>query len=97
MTRRRVRYCPPRPRRRPRWCATIAEQSLELGSLEAVFTRLDSERAAKVAVAQARRHEVAEAVAAVAWHATEREAYRGWLATPLETPEWADGKDWSEP
>jgi hypothetical protein len=97
MTRRRVRYRPPRPRHRPSWCATIAEQSVDLGSLEAVFNRLDSERAAKVALAAARYREVTDALAAMRWRAVERERYRRWLATLLERPGWADGKDWPEP
>jgi hypothetical protein len=95
--RRRVRYRPPAPRRRPAWCATIAEQSAKLGSLAAVFAQLDADRAAKVALAGARYRAARDAVAAVAWRAVEHKRYRAWHATPLQVPDWVDGMGWPEP
>jgi predicted aminopeptidase len=93
----RRRYYPPLPRRRPSWCAMIAEQSAELGSLEAVFERRDQERAAKVALAEARHDQLREAVRRVAWRAVEHKRYRAWRAAPLQVPDWVDGQGWPEP
>jgi predicted aminopeptidase len=96
----RRRYYPPRPRRRPSWCATIAALSAELGSLEAVFAQLDSERAARVALAQARRDRVVDAVERVKWVAEQEQRYQAWRAAPLQVPEWAVRgivEGWPEP
>lgn len=96
MTRRRVRYRPPPPRKRPSWCATIAQQSADLGSLQAVFDRRDAERAAKAATAAARAREAQEAVRVVAWRTAEHQAYRAWLAAPLDVPQrepWPEEAD----
>jgi hypothetical protein len=92
-----VRYCPPPPRGRPSWCARIAEWSAELGSLAAVWDRLDEERAAAVALGQARRDQAAMVVEHVAWLAEGERRFREWLAAPLQVPDGVDGQGWPEP
>jgi hypothetical protein len=85
----------------PLRCASIAEASLEAGSLQAVYDRLDAERAAKAAAAAARRNLLAEAVRAAAWRAEGQRRYQAWRATPLVIPPaepWPpEPAAWSEP
>jgi hypothetical protein len=96
----RRRYRPPRPRRRPGWCAAIAALSAELGSLQRAYDQLDQERAAKVALGLARRDQAVRALERVAWLAEGERRYQAWRAAPLQVPEWTIRgivEGWPEP
>jgi hypothetical protein len=72
--------------------AAIAELSARDGSLEATYRRLDQERAATQALAEARRTAVATAIDQLGWLAEQERRRREWFATPLQVPQWAAGE-----
>jgi hypothetical protein len=82
-------------------CAVIAEQSGEVGSVEAAYRKLDLERAAaqtaRRARAEAERDRVTETIYQMSRRAEGERRFRQWLATPLEVPEWVTGEGWPEP
>jgi hypothetical protein len=91
-----------RPRRRgpdPAWfcpqrygahrSASIAELSERLGSLDAAYQWLDTQRAATQTLAEARRTAVVAAIDQLGWLAEQEQRRREWFASPLQVPEWA--------
>jgi hypothetical protein len=75
--------------------------SAELGTIEAVYALLDSEREAfltrRRAVADAQRDQVVSAISQTSRTIEGERRSREWLTTPLEVPDWVDGLGWPEP
>jgi hypothetical protein len=92
------------PVRRPRWSAALAEASAELGSIEAVYARMNARlaerRAFTRALARRRRRDFDAGLYALDGHLTSDAAFRRFVAERpglrLPTPEEA-AVSWPEP